>query len=72
MVHFNILDGSLLVDGKSHGTRLPNEFVWDLLYKLIFGEVCLPLDCGQHNGYLENGGIVDEERVWGHSFVSPI
>ena len=39
VVHFNILDGSLLVDGKPHGTRLPNEFMRHPLYKLIFGEV---------------------------------
>ncbi|KAG8217925.1 hypothetical protein J3R82DRAFT_6091 [Butyriboletus roseoflavus] len=37
VVHFNILDGSLLVDGKSLG-RLPNEIQRHPLYNLIFGE----------------------------------
>ena len=40
-VHFNILDGSLLVNGKPYGTRLSNEIVQRPAYKLIFGEVCL-------------------------------
>jgi hypothetical protein len=40
VVHYNLLDGSLLVDGKPLG-RLPNEILWHPLYKLIFGEVRL-------------------------------
>ena len=43
VVHLNILDGSLLIDGKPLGTWLPNEFVRHPLYKLIFGEVCLAI-----------------------------
>ena len=39
VVHYNLLDGSLLVNGKSLG-RLPNEIVRHPLYNLIFGEVC--------------------------------
>jgi hypothetical protein len=42
-VHFNILDGSLFVDGKPFGNWLPNEFVRHPLYKLIFGEVGLDI-----------------------------
>ena len=41
VVYFNILDGSLWINGKPHGSRLPNEIVRHPLYKLIFGEVCL-------------------------------
>ena len=40
MVHFNLLDGSLLVNGKPLG-RLPNEIQRHPLYNLIFGEVRL-------------------------------
>jgi hypothetical protein len=40
VVHYNLLDGSLLVDGKSLG-RLPNEILRHPLYKLIFGDVRL-------------------------------
>ena len=39
-VHLNLLDGSLLVDGKPLG-RLPNEILQHLLYNTIFGEVRL-------------------------------
>ena len=38
VVHCNLLDGSLLVDGKPLG-RLPKAIVQHPLYKLIFGEV---------------------------------
>ena len=41
VVHFNVLDGSLLINGKPIGTWLPNEYVRHPLYKLIFGEVRL-------------------------------
>ena len=40
VVHFNLLDGSLLVNGKSLG-RLPNEILRHPLYNLVFGEVRL-------------------------------
>ena len=40
VVHFNLLDGSLLVNGKSLG-RLPNEIQRHPLYNLVFGEVRL-------------------------------
>ena len=40
VVHYNILDGSLLVNGKSLG-RLPNEVLQHPLYNQIFGEVRL-------------------------------
>ena len=43
VMHFNTLDGSLLVNGRPLGTWLPNEFVQHPLYKLIFGEVCLAI-----------------------------
>ncbi|KAH0834182.1 hypothetical protein J3R83DRAFT_11491 [Lanmaoa asiatica] len=36
-VHFNVLDGSLLVNGKPLG-RLPNEIQQHPLYNLIFGD----------------------------------
>ena len=38
VVHFNLLAGSLLVDGKPLG-RLPKAIVQHPLYNLIFGEV---------------------------------
>jgi len=38
VVHYNLLDGSLLVNGKPLG-RLPNEILQHPLYNLIFGEV---------------------------------
>ena len=38
VVHYNLLDGSLLVDGKPLG-RLPNAIVQHPLYGLIFGKV---------------------------------
>ena len=38
VVHFNLLDGALLVDGKPHG-RFPSRILRHPLYKLIFGEV---------------------------------
>ena len=40
VVHFNIHDGSLLIDGKPLGTWLPNKFVRHPLYNLIFHKVC--------------------------------
>ena len=40
-VHFNVLGGLLLVDGMPLGSCLPNEYVENVLYKLIFGDVCL-------------------------------
>ena len=40
VVHFNLLDGSLLVNGKPLG-RLPNEIQQHPLYNRIFGEVGL-------------------------------
>ena len=40
VVHYNLLDGSLLVNGKSLG-RLPNKILRHPLYNLIFGEVRL-------------------------------
>ena len=39
-VHYNILDGSLLINGKPLGIWLPHEYVRRSIYKLIFGEVC--------------------------------
>lgn len=39
-VHYNMLDGNLLVDGKPVG-RLPREIVGDSTYRRIFGEVCM-------------------------------
>ena len=43
-VQVNILDGSLLVDGKPIGNRLPAEFHWGSLsqwhYHQIIGDVC--------------------------------
>jgi hypothetical protein len=38
-VHYNILNGKLLVDGKPLG-RLPQEIVSHSTYKRIFGQVC--------------------------------
>ena len=38
VVHFNLLDGSLLVNGKPLG-RLPNEILRHPLYNLVFGKV---------------------------------
>ena len=40
VVHYNLLDGSLLVNGKPLG-RLPNEILQHPLYNLIFGKVRL-------------------------------
>jgi hypothetical protein len=40
VVHYNLLDGSLLVNGKPLG-RLPNEILQHPLYNLILGEVRL-------------------------------
>ena len=40
VVHFDLLDGSLLVSGKPLG-RLPNEFLRHPLYNQIFGKVRL-------------------------------
>ena len=40
VVHFNLLDGSLLVNGQPLG-RLPNHILHHPLYNLIFGEVRL-------------------------------
>ncbi|KAG8215417.1 hypothetical protein J3R82DRAFT_9025 [Butyriboletus roseoflavus] len=40
VVHFNLLDGSLLVNGKPLG-RLPNEIQRHPLYNLLFGEQVL-------------------------------
>jgi hypothetical protein len=40
VVHYNLLDGSLLVNGKRLG-RLPNEILRHPLYNQIFGEVRL-------------------------------
>jgi hypothetical protein len=40
VVHFNILDGSLLVNGKPLA-RLPNDILRHPLYNLVFGEVRL-------------------------------
>jgi hypothetical protein len=40
VVHYNLLDGSLFVNGKSLG-RLPHEILRHPLYKLIFGNVRL-------------------------------
>jgi hypothetical protein len=42
LVHFNLLDGSLLVSGKPLG-RLPNEILRHPLYNLILGEVRLSM-----------------------------
>jgi hypothetical protein len=42
VVHFNILDGSLLVNGKPLG-RLPNKYLRHPLYDLIFDEVRLSM-----------------------------
>ena len=42
-VYLNIINGSLLVDGKPFRTWLPNEYVWHPLYKRIFGEACLTM-----------------------------
>ena len=41
-VHFNLLDGLLLVNGKPLG-RLPSNFLRHPLYNLIFGEVRLSM-----------------------------
>ena len=38
VVHFNLLDGSLLVNGKPIG-RLPSDILQHPLYNLLFGEV---------------------------------
>ena len=45
VVHYNLLDGSLLVNGKPLG-RLPNEVTRHPLYSLIFGKVCLIMPNG--------------------------
>ena len=42
VVHLNLLDGSLLVDGKPLG-RLPPEILRHPLYNLLFGEVRLAM-----------------------------
>jgi hypothetical protein len=42
VVYFNLLDGSLLVNGKPIG-RLPNEILGHPLYNLIFSEVRLSM-----------------------------
>ena len=42
VVHFNLLDGALLVDGKPLG-RLPSEILRHQLYNQIFGEVLLSM-----------------------------
>ena len=42
VVHFSLLDGSLLVDGKRLG-RLPTEIMQKPLYNLVFGEVCFTM-----------------------------
>ena len=39
IMHLNILDGSLLANGKPLGTGLPKEFVQHSSYKLLFGQV---------------------------------
>ena len=54
VVHFNILDGSLLVNGKPLG-RLPNEILRHPLYNLVFGEVrCVMLNVAQVTDHLRS------------------
>ena len=43
VVHLNILDRSLLVDGRSLGAQLPDSYMQHPLYKSIFGEVHLAM-----------------------------
>ena len=42
LVHVNLLDGSLLVDGKpiSIGSKLQSVVTWDSMYLELFGDVC--------------------------------
>ena len=42
LVHVNMLDGSLLVDGKpiSVGSKLPSVVTRDSMYLDLFGDVC--------------------------------
>ena len=39
MVHVNLLDGSLLVDGRPIGERLPSAITKHSVYRVIFGNV---------------------------------
>lgn len=39
MVHVNLLDGSLLVDGRPIGERLPSAITEHSVYRVIFGDV---------------------------------
>ena len=39
MVHVNLLDGSLLVDGQPMGDQLPSTITHNPVYCMIFGDV---------------------------------
>ncbi|KIK90485.1 hypothetical protein PAXRUDRAFT_14327 [Paxillus rubicundulus Ve08.2h10] len=59
-VHFNLLDGALLVEGKPLGT-LPREFTGHPIYELIFGSRILDVLPGSIPGmeYTTRGQISD-------------
>ncbi|KAH0834166.1 hypothetical protein J3R83DRAFT_11472 [Lanmaoa asiatica] len=62
VVHFNVLDGSLLVNGKPLG-RLPNEIQRHPLYNLIFGDQVLEVLPSDLPGmdYSTRGRIFDHQ-----------
>ncbi|KAG6369458.1 hypothetical protein JVT61DRAFT_14828 [Boletus reticuloceps] len=63
-VHFNLLDGTLLVDGKPL-SRLPSAIVQHPLYILIFGEQVLDVIPGDLPGMdYSTRGMISEHRVY--------
>ncbi|KAF8551326.1 hypothetical protein OG21DRAFT_1541446 [Imleria badia] len=64
VVHFNLLDGSLLVGGKPLG-RLPGDILRHPLYDLIFGEQVLDVIPSDLAGMdYSTRGIISDHRVY--------
>ncbi|KAF8123207.1 hypothetical protein EV363DRAFT_1357363, partial [Boletus edulis] len=64
VVHFNLLDGTLLVDGKPLG-RLPNAVVQHPLYSLVFGEQVLDVIAGDLPGMdYTTRGMISGHQVY--------
>ncbi|KAF8555163.1 hypothetical protein OG21DRAFT_1507968 [Imleria badia] len=64
VVHFNLLDGSLLVNGKPLG-RLPNDILQHPLYNLIFGEQVLDVIPSDLAGMdYSTRGIISNHQVY--------
>ncbi|KAF8439804.1 hypothetical protein L210DRAFT_3540380 [Boletus edulis BED1] len=63
-VHFNLLDGTLLVDGKPLG-RLPDVIVQHPLYSLLFGEQVLDVIPGDLPGMdYSTRGMISGHQVY--------